>query len=1034
MSDRGRRGISRKNAGLLLALAFSLIAAGVVLFFLVMNRSKDDGGVAAAPPDLGSPPELPPAVTPGATGLGAVAATGRARLQFVDRNDPSRVAGEMEWVSLEPLEQRGRSMITEPRFWIYPENGWTIYIRAEQARVFQPDQQSQPESGRLERNVIVAGYPPGDDGQRVVINPETDRPAFLLTTDSLNFDTPIGEISTVEPWRVSTAEVEAEGIGLRVQVNELRERLELLEVDRGGTIRYSRAAPRSPGAAARKADEPAAPAELAAAEPAAETATPAGLPKKEDLYHAIFADGVRITQRARTLSGDNLALWVRLLDGALPDGAVPSGRRADAARHASPSSSAPASHAGAAPALAAAAAAAALQPEPEGADFPSPASAFGEDDIVLTWKGTLVVRPIEVAPDELQGGNHLALRVTADKTGHVAFADDQTGITGRCVWVGYRVTTQDLTLAGPGPAAVTVSTNDGKSVQVGRMQLNLGSGVGFIPGAGVLSEAQRRITWTDQSDLQFEVKDGALTGALREASFSGNVQARVPEGGTVTGDFLRAVFTSTQRRATALARLIVEGRAVADGGQDGALSADKLDLLFQVPEDGRAGDPEPRVLTAVGNVRAVRGENSLAGEFVEATLRPVRAGDADADSEAIRKVAVEDVRALGGVRLRGERGLEAQTEELFVNVPRQTGRLAGRGSFIGQGGDRVYGSNIELDGRESVMNVIGEGKFVHQADGRAGPLTATWTRSMSFNDRSGVVECHGDVVASTDPAGLKVELTRGEHLRLEFTPAPEDAGSLAAMEKGAAPAPEQKRELLRAEVSGDGENDALVESRTYVRDADDPEGRRLVQFVRLTGGRIIADDTAGTLSVPGAGRAAIYDGRATSDRGEMVARQRGDLVSGRSFRGSALFIWKGAMSMDRSSGLLRLRRAVQMVHRPLDGGPPATMECERLDATFAVPRTRGEAEGAGTELTRATARDAVYVESGGRKMLADQVEYDAAASIAEATADEGNRVTLYDDTRATPVTARSLIWNLATDRITVREPTPIVTPMSPSRR
>ncbi len=1033
MSDRGRRGISRKSAGLLLALAFSLIAAGVVLFFLVMNRPQDDGGVAAAPPGLGALPEMPPAVTPGATGLGAVTATGRARLQFVDRNDPSRVAGEMEWVSLEPLEQRGRSMITEPRFWVYSENGWTVYIRAQQARVFQPDQQSQPESGRLEHNVIVAGYPPGDDGRRPVINPETDRPAFLLTTDSLNFDTPIGEISTVEPWRVSTAAVEAEGIGLRVQVNELRERLELLEVDRGGTIRYSRAAPRAPDAAPAAADGPASPAEHAAADapadPAGEPATAAATPK-EDLYHAIFADQVRVTQRGRTLTGDNLAVWARLLDGSLPDGAVPSGgRRAGAMRHSSQ-----ASPAGPATALAAAVAAAALQPEADGANLPSPASALGEDDIILTWKGTLVVRPIETTPDELQGGNHLALRVTADKTGHVAFADDRTGITGRCVWVGYRATSQDLTLAGPGPAAVTVSTDDGKSVQVGRMQLNLGSGVGFIPGAGVLSEAQRRITWTDQSDLQFQVRDGSLTGALREASFSGNVQARVPEGGTVTGDFLRAVFTSTQKRATALTRLIVEGSAVADGGQDGTLSADKLDLLFQPPKDGRAGDPEPRVLTAVGNVRAVRGENSLVGEFVEATLRPVRGGDADGRDDGIKKVAVEDVRALGGVRLRGERGLEAQTEELFVNVPRQTGRLAGRGSFIGRGGDRVYGSVIELDGAASRMNVIGEGKFVHQADGRSGPLTATWTRSMSFDDRSGVVECHGGVVASTDPDGLKVDLTRGEHLRLEFTPAPEDAGSLAAAEKGAAPDPERKRELLRAEVSGDGESEALVESRTYVRDADDPEGRRLVQFVRLTGVRIIADDVAGTLSVPGAGRAAIYDGRATTDRGQMVAHEPGDLAQGRSFRGSALFIWTGAMSMDRPSGVLRLRRAVQMVHRPLDGGPPATMECERLDATFAVPRGAGAAGDAGTELTRALARDAVYVESGGRKLLADQVEYDAAASIAEATADENNRVTLYDNTRATPVTARSLVWNLATDRITVREPTPIVTPMSPSRR
>ncbi|MBC7835960.1 MAG: hypothetical protein H7Y88_12805 [Phycisphaerales bacterium] len=236
MPKSDRAAISPRTAGLLLAVAFALIGAGVVLFMLVRGGVRI-GGVSPAPSDIGVPIRRPETGKPGATGMQAAQQT---RVQFADRRDPSRVASELEWEALEPLE-RGRSNVTEPRAWLYPKDGRIIYMKAAHGLVYMPEQGKEPESGSFAGGVVIKLFAPpaaGPDGQPGYIDPEADRPEVLFFSDTLKFDTALGSVTTSDAITVVTADAEFKAKGLRINFNQVRDRIELAETDGDNSLRY----------------------------------------------------------------------------------------------------------------------------------------------------------------------------------------------------------------------------------------------------------------------------------------------------------------------------------------------------------------------------------------------------------------------------------------------------------------------------------------------------------------------------------------------------------------------------------------------------------------------------------------------------------------------------------------------------------------------------------------------------------------------------------------------------------------------------
>jgi hypothetical protein len=142
--------------------------------------------------------------------------------------------------------------------------------------------------------------------------------------------------------------------------------------------------------------------------------------------------------------------------------------------------------------------------------------------------------------------------------------------------------------------------------------------------------------------------------------------------------------------------------------------------------------------------------------------------------------------------------------------------------------------------------------------------------------------------------------------------------------------------------------------------------------------------------------------------------------------------------MDRGTGFMTLKRDVNLTHRSARDQTITTLDCDllKVGAAGAQGQTLNEADR--PALTSALATGAVFATSGPeaipgqprpprRELVADSVNYDAVKSTLEARAIDG-KVTMYDPARAAPISAGGLFWDLASDRVEIIEPGPIIAP------
>jgi hypothetical protein len=1012
---------------------------GVVLYFVVGS---------AGPKVAQAPDEVPPIVVrPGEGVFGGE----NIRIDLADKKRPGRKAGLLVMQQLDPDAGHNHN-VTRPEAWLFLTTGEHAYIRADRGRLYMPDDR-QPESGRLEGNVVIRVYPPRADGRPA--DPASDTPLKTFRTQRLDFDSSLAEVWTEDPWSFEQPGLSVKSTGLKVFGNQVLERIERLVTGSGGEMRLSslperqrpEPAPPRPSPGSR----PAAGEANAAAPPAAATTKP----PVETLYHMTFAEGVEFESGPRRASGALLEIWARFIDGKLPEGAIATVRAAEP-RPEAKDRPAPA------PAGAQPPAAGIAQRPPTGAPESAPARPGRtlEHELVMTWKGPCTVIPVERA-EELKA-DHIAVRFSGSGDERVIFSDSERGLGGRAAAIAYGLTTQRLSLTSPREgqvdpdrAAVLESSGAG-SIAAWSIATGLGTGISHIAGPGVIfGRDDQRISWLEQADFESRLGPGGeLTSALKQATFSGGVRASSPQG-SGGAQFVRADFVEMPGAASALSRLIMQGNAFAKSDESGAISGQMIDVAFAPVE---AGSPQPSELSARGGVRVAQQDTAFTADEVDARLARGPTGRPDVTTLAARGnvryenrqdqiVAVAD-------QVRGDLswdppapGATDPTRRQLIDLTAETGREASITQRDGPLTVEIRGAQIRLDGVARRMSTFGAGSFsLTNPQAQEGPLeiNARWMRSMAFDDRAGTIECVGDAHAqsTTDaPEGRAIQKAEAERIVLNVTPYG-GQGPAAAAPSGLGRSA-GKRGLVRAESIGsvltrDGGVPATVEFRR-LGPITGGEGREppLVELYFLQGPRIIADQVAQTLDVPSAGRMLIVDQRA---RAEPETRGGGVLQLGAS-GGSSLFDWTGSMHMDQGAGSVHFRRGVRLTHRDLQR-QVTNLVCEMLIAKVRQrsPDSPGNPATADkVELVSATASGAVYLTSGPertdgqprpptREMIADRLEYDAINRTVDALAAEGNTVMVYEPGRPTPASARRILWHLNTDRIEIKEPGAIVTP------
>ncbi|MFG0327894.1 MAG: hypothetical protein ACF8SC_11580 [Phycisphaerales bacterium JB037] len=1116
MARRTHGRIDGQLIGLIAACVTALLSFGILGWFIF--RSAKPAGPAAGE-DL--TPPAPVIGQSGRTGPGM----GRGRglsLEFTADDDPTQRIGTLRTGTLDPLPGRHFDA-GDLKGELYLDDGRALAIEAPRGKLYMPRDDSL-ESGTLRGGVQIRLYDPRPDGTPA--NPATDQPALTAVTPELRFDFALSEIETPGLLSVSSKSVDFEGGDVKVIFNKPRERLELVEVRRGGTMTYRPERGQSPrsltGAAEPAADREtvraAPPTTLATNERSARSSQPppnrpanpqpaAEQPVNRSFYRIVCSSDVNLTMGDRVLQGDQLEVWVHLIDNALHDNAF--GRPNRQAR------ALPIEQSGSWLAALGLGAAIAAQPEAvtppstqpdqpadaaERAEAIEPAEREAPEPVTLGWEQGLTLRALDERPAELTR-NHVAARMTAVGTGLVQFEDRKSGARGRCASLDYLATDRFLTLTGPGRRPVALEVPETGRLDATRVEFSLATGVIAVPGPGTLTATDpeladlpgsRDLAWSERADFELILDEqGELTGMLREAWFTGAVEAR--DGGSLlAGDHLAASFTPrADASGSDLARLDLTGNARVRDTSNALIRGESVTALF-AESRGAQGDPERVVIT---RARIEREGSSLVADTVDAAL--ARSPEDE--------LTVDTVLARGSVRIeRPDDQLVATADEVRAEAALSRATLTGPLVTVAIGNGTLTGTQVEVNGEAEQVEVFGAGTFTltdddapHLQPGDPA-LTATWTTQMFLDDAAGSLKLTGGVQTIWKPEPLVTNDVTAERVTIEFdkSDAPGSRPSSLGVESS-------DRTVRRVVATGgsilepDG-SPAVVQSLregalTGAVAPADPAGaaRPVERLLRLEAPEIVADNLAGTITVDQPGRLVLADLRgdasapsptepaadntadspgADSSSNEDGAQPRptpgvimpteptGDqpdlnrpitdqptdeqpeapassVLADSGLRGSALFTWQGSLLVDENTGRIVMSRGVTMTHIRLGDSQRSDLLCDQLTAEI-TPNRLADADQEsvatgpleGAEFERVLAEGAVHLRSGDQEIFADSLIYDAVTGIAEAIAAAGNTVTFFDEKSGAPVSARRLWWDLIEGRIEVRQPGSVSAP------
>jgi len=1015
---RSRPG-SARTTGLILAGAVLAIFAAVIGFFAL----RPDGQRATNPSltSTETPPDIK-LIQSGAseTGINTLGGTSGFFLQIVDEKDPTLVRGEITAARSEPLEARSYRL-EKPKGWMFLKDGRTVYLESDFGQAYVPDDgpNARPRDGVLEGNVVVRLFAALPGGTRP--NPANQTPLVIVKTDLLRFDGALGKVDI--PNRVTTHSDNFDfvGEGLTLLYNEEHQQLESLRILRHIFAEY-RPGPTPQDERSAKAPSPGTPPPLPTARvppgplpgpPPPPTPTPV-----ESLYRLVCPADVVLTQAGRRITSDQLEVWVRMIDNKIPEGAIPSKTSGGTKRQAR----SPARQDGPV-VLAVSSARTAPQPTQQGLS----SSPDNSQPITLAWSGPLEVRPLASTPGELSF-NDLFIRFTSAADRGVTFAEERSGATAFGSLLDYGVTKRELTLAGIAPLGAQVVLSGRGEAQANRFNVDLATGDAHVGGAGILTGAvnedgvrarHRQLSWLSQADFDFAVVDGEMTSRLTEARASGGVVATDGEG-RLTGASFTALFVPLDQTNSRIDHLKVVGQVVGTDGRAGELSSDTLDVAFEASEDGSESDPV--LLTAQGSVRGVRDLAVLESELLEAHIT----------RDATKQLVVTRLDARESVTFTGEDGVTATGDRLEADPVAEVAVLTGAHATIAKTGTSVSGQAMKLENADRRMTVLSPGVLNHSAPATVGSpatrATATWSRQLVVEDRSGRIVVEGNAHAEWTQGPLAKDTLDANTINLSVTPDPGETSD----------EPKQARRLLYAEAIGtlpasEGGTPASIEVRRYAPPTSADTQPKLQRLMYLQGARILADNDKGTISVPVAGKLLAMDSRDIEQEG-AVSQSPFD-TSGGGARGSSLFNWKGSLFMNRAAGTVDMVQGVRMTHKRLGEARPDELECESLTASFSEPPPPDGGKPALTldqqfrgELVSSLATGAVWMRSGLKELTADRLLYDARSKSVHASAQEGNTATLFDPAATTPLNARQLTWDLASDKVRVEDLSPVTTP------
>lgn len=1043
-------GISFRTIGLIIAGVMALVFIAIIGVSMLLTTSPNPTGPDPFPTNRDEIIDIEDTQSGGAM-----------LVTIVDQNDPTRVASTLRADRFEPIGD-GRRRLDRPESWIYLEDGRAIRVTADFATMLMPDPNQAPESGTLEGNIVIRAY--GSTPAPGTPAPEDQPPTLIARFDEpVEFERRYLRMRSGGRFEIESDQVDFSGSDLTVILNDLRNRIELIDVEQGDrmvihtdAVREAERAdtgrqegqdagqstgqtqpvpqPQSPQPA--RAQDDTTPATVTAqttdqtTDQTADPSTPTPNDQDQPDIQRYLVTLDRAVQATLAGSGqvnaDTLRLWAAFTDGQLPDDAIR--RIALAQPEAVPASeSEPRPESGTEPGTAdPASAARTTEPVTPSPDASKPDPTTG-NDLVIVWSGPMRVRPIDDEVPAQLAEDHLALRLESDEGSGITMTDPGRGFSGQGKHLTYFATRAIAEMVGEETEAgvLRMRVQEGGELFATRLTADLPSGRVTMTQRGSITtapddpERTASVRWTQNARIDFAINDrGELTQRLARARFEGAAMAE-QQGNSIGARVLDATLDPTLPPVEALTNLhLTEG--VIASAERSMLSGKDLSIDF-APSQAAGEPPYP--------VR-ISSEGSALGRTTDSMLR---AGEMHAQlfRDANGQTRLRSAQAIGDVQYRDSKRTTANAERLDADAVDEIITLSGAGSRVTQAGSTIAGEHITLQAQRRAVLVRGPGTFDHDialaddADampGQLGHINARWTESMRFEDTLGTIECVGSVRVISTPDALTRDTLNAYRMSINLTPMPTN--------DPVAGGDDRQRELISARASGRAQpgqppEPASVESRTY--SPTDPE--LATGMLYLEGAQILVDNQQQTLRVPGEGTLLVLD-REEAPRAQQQPEQIDQSLDG---SGLTRFAWRDNMLMQRIDGLGTFSGSVRVDHRSLSSEHIATLTTDTLVARFDAEPAAGEGTDAqrvadsGITLRSATASGNVRFLFQGRELLCDEGVYDALGDSLFARSLGNNRVTLYDNAEPAPISARTMRWDLGRDQIEINAPSPVRT-------